>query len=462
MLVGTVKLKRSLRRNRRLNANSFLSEGQTLLDAVKFWPHEKRQLEEVATAYRGPIFKRLYVTNPDIGLPYVSAADMDRSDYFGARLISKYQGAVLEQLRLTAEMIIVTCSGMNLGWSMLSREDLSDVIGSHDLIRVISDNDAERGFIGAFLASRLGWFSLRQSISGGSVKHIEPPDVERLVIPWPAKSVRDRIGVAYSRAAELRAESTELIRNATEYLFASVDSTDLDEGDWFGEGRELGFSGSVTQRSLRAWNYSEKARRVWGELRECDSKPLGELVKEGTLRKGPGFKRIPVSPGHGVHLIGQRQLFRFRPRPKHIARRGVPASAFCEPGTTLVAARGTFGEAETFGRAQFVSELTRAWLFSNDILRVVPKEREHSGWLFAFMRSRSAFRLIRSVATGSKQQDLHPQGMAEIPVPIAGKKEIRHVNELIQNAFRLRDEAYRAETQALDEIVDVIMEASNG
>ncbi|QEF98883.1 hypothetical protein Mal15_29410 [Stieleria maiorica] len=458
MLLGTVKLRRSLRRERRLNANSFLSEDQELLDALEMWPGEKRSVGDIAKTFRGPIFKRNYVNNPDYGFPYVSAADMDRSDYFGSRLISRSQGDVLDQLRLSAEMIIVTCSGMNLGWSMLCRKDLDGVIGSHDLIRVIADNSEYRGYLGAFLASRLGWYSVRQSISGGSVKHIEPPDVDRLQIPWPATSVRQEISKAYLQAAELRAQSTSLIHQATNAVFASVGLRDLDEGNWFGQGRELGFVGNVRQRTLRAWNLSEKARSVAANINSCGASPLLSLVSRGTLRKGPGFKRIPVDEGFGVHLIGQRQLFRFRPRPKHIAKRGVPDSAFCSPGTTLIAARGTFGEAETFGRAQYVSDLTSDWLFSNDILRVVPKDESLCGWLYAFMRSRSAFRLIRSVATGSKQQDLHPEGLAEIPVPKGSKSDMEQVNDLITQAFALRDAAYRKETDALESVVALVKE----
>lgn len=462
MLVRTVKLKRLVRRSRRLNANSFLSAEQELVDALAMYPEKTKRIGDVATVTKPDIFRRIYVKDPMKGLPYVSPADMDRTDYSGCRLISNSQSSRFGELRLTPGLIVITRSGMNLGWAMLIRGDQDGVIGTEDMIRVASRESEDVGYLAAFLASAPAYHSVRQDISGGSVKHIEPHDVERLVVPWPRKDLRNRIGGVYARAAELRAESTELINRATDFLFSSVGLTDLTEGGWFGDGRELGFSGNVGQRSLRAWNHSQKAERIRAELQGCGSKPLGQLVKEDTLRKGPGFKRIPVNPGNGVHLIGQRQLLRFRPRPKHIARRGIPESAFCHPGTTLIAARGTFGEAETFGRAQLVSQLTCDWLFSNDILRVVPEEAIHSGWLFAFMRSRSAFRLIRSVATGSKQQDLHPKGMAEIPVPIGGKKEISHVNDLVQKAFQLRDEAYQSESQALDRMVRVITEASHG
>lgn len=458
MLLGTVKLHRSLRRERRLNANSFLCEDQQLLDAMSDWAGERRRIKDVADVMKPNIFRRIYVLDPDRGTPYVSPADMDRTDYPASRLISNAQKDRFDELRLTPGMIVITRSGMNLGWAMIIRADMDGFIGTEDLIRIRPHDTTERGYIGAFLASKLAYFSVRQAISGGSIKHIEPRDVDCLDVPWPPESTRRRIGKAYARAAELRAESTYLIRLATDTIFNTAGIKDLDEGEWFREGRELGFVTRVGSRTLRAWNLSQKAQRVSRRIRDAGAEPLGALVKTSTLRKGPGFKRIPVHEGHGVHLIGQRQLFRFRPRPKHIARRGVPDSAFCEPGTTLIAARGTFGEAETYGRAQYVSGLTSSWLFSNDILRIVPRNDLLSGWLYAFMRSRSAFRLIRATATGSKQQDLHPHALAEIPVPKGSKNAMQRVNELIQKAFELRDAAYHDETIALEGIVSTVRE----
>ncbi len=460
MLLGTVKIRRSLRRERRLNANSFLCEDQELLDALRDWSGERRTVKDLASVVKPNIFRRIYVLDPSRGAPYVSPADMDRTDYPACRLISNAHGDRFDQLRLTTGMIVMSRSGMNLGWSMIIRRDMEGFIGTEDLIRICPHESKDCGYLGAFLASPIAYYAVRQAISGGSIKHIEPRDVDALDVPWPPERTRAKIGQAYVRAAELRAESTLMIHAATDLVFSTAGISDIDEGEWFGEGRELGFAGKVRTRTLRAWNLSEKARKVAERIQKAGGVPLGSLVRPGTLRKGPGFKRIPVDNGFGVHLIGQRQLFRFRPRPKHIARRGVPESAFCSPGTTLVAARGTFGEAETYGRAQFVSELTSAWLFSNDILRIVPREEILSGWLYAFMRSRSAFRLVRAVATGSKQQDLHPDGLAEIPVPKGTDSAMHEVNDLIHRAFELRDTAYREETRALDQVVAIVREAT--
>jgi hypothetical protein len=383
---------------------------------------------------------------------------MDRTDYPGCRLISNAQGDRFDDLRLTTGMIVMTRSGMNLGWAMIVRGDMDGFIGTEDLIRIRPNAPQERGYLAAFLASPVAYYSVRQAISGGSVKHIEPRDVDALDLPWPSKGVRCRIGDAYVRAAELRADSMALITQATDTVFSSAGLQDIDEGEWFGEGREVGFTGHVHTRSLRAWNHSEKAARLRCQLQSAGATPLIQWVKGNTLKKCASFKRIPASPEHGVPLIGQRQLLRYRPRPKFLAKKGIPPATMCSPGTTLIASCGTFGEAEVFGRAQFASSLTSQWLYSNHILRVVPGRSTDAGWLFAFLRSRTAFRLFRSLATGSKQQDMHPAGVAELPVVNGPKATIAKVNDLIHEAFELRDEAYRLESSALDGIIALVKE----
>jgi hypothetical protein len=450
MKFSLVPLKRVSVRAFRLNAGSFLSEDQELSDALALWPDKSaRLLGEVADMFRGPIFKRNYVEDPKLGVPYVSASDFDRTDYWGVRLLGNTHGKLLEQLALHDNMAIVTCSGMNLGWSMPVRSDMDGVIGSHDLIRVIAKDSRELGFISAFLASQLGWISIRRSISGGSVKHVEPDDLKSIKIPWPDEVIRRKAGDAFLLAAQKRAESNRLIDQATKTVFTVNGLSDMDESDWFRQGRERGFTASVSSYSIRGWNYSRKVQVIRERIQSCQGKSLQEWVRPGSLRKGPSFKRIEASGEHAVPLIGQRQLFRFKPRPKLVARSAVPVKAFCKPGTTLIASRGTFGDSEVFGRAQFVSDLTSKWLFSNDILRIIADQESQAGWLYAFMRSRSAFRLIRSVATGSKQQDLHPDGMASLPVLQGPEAEYRKVNILVKKAFQLRDEASLLEDEAM-------------
>ncbi len=431
----------------RLNGGFYLSSDHALTTALETWPGEQVSIGARARCFKGGIFKRVYSDSIAHSRPYVSASDLDRSDYWGCRRISAVHGARLRALELRAGVTVVTRSGVNLGWATMIRPDQDGVVGSDDLIRVVARDPDDAGYLGAFLGAAVGRVAIRKFTYATSVKHVEPEHVAQVRVPWLDAATRRRIGGACWRACELRSESQRMIKAATQRVFDAAGVEPLAEGAWRGWGRDHGFVTSARLDSLRAWSYSPRARRLAARVRAVPHATLAELVKPGSLRKGPSFTRVDASPPHAARLIGQRQLFRYVPEGRLVARAGIPRAAFCRPGMTLVAARGTFGESEVFCRAQHVGELASRWLFSGDILRV-DAIAGFDGWLYAFLRSRVAFRLLRACATGSKQQDLHPTALARTPVPLASRAEVAAVGEQIARAARLRDEAYRIEDQA--------------
>lgn len=440
----------------RLNGSYYLSTDRVLSDALEAWSGDARLAGDVAEIFKGNIFRRIYVDDVTHSRPYVSASDLDRTDYWGCRRISTIHGSLLDELSLTEGMTVITRSGVNLGWGAMVRPDLAGVVGSDDLIRVVAREPDDGAYIAAFLCSEPGVLAIRKYTYSSSIKHVEPEHVAAIRIPWPARKLRDAIGSAFWLAATKRSESSRLIGQATESLFRHIGIPDVDDGEWQQWGRDAGFLGTASQLSLRAWNHSPRAHRLLKRLQSVPHQRLLDTVVPNSLRKGPSFARIDASPPYSVQLIGQRQLFRYVPDGREVDRARLPKAAFCAPGTIAVASVGTFGEAEVFCRAQYVSEYASKWAYSNHILRVVPKAGL-SGWLYAFLRSRTAFRILRSFATGSKQQDLHPEMLAALPIPEASPAAYAAINDLIAAASILRDEAFALEEQAKARVRAVIL-----
>src|SRR5689334_7787080 len=65
--------------------------------------------------FRGPIFTRMFATDPKYGRPYVSSKDLVQVDVQPAGYLSLRHGVLLDELTLHERMVLVTCSGMNLG-----------------------------------------------------------------------------------------------------------------------------------------------------------------------------------------------------------------------------------------------------------------------------------------------------------------------------------------------------------
>jgi hypothetical protein len=68
--------------------------------------------------------------------------------------------------------------------------------------------------------------------------------------------------------------------------------------------------------------------------------------------------------------------------------------------------------------------------------------------------------VLRSMSTGSKQQDLHEALRRGIPVPECTTKDRRRIEEMVRSAFRDRDEADTTEDEAMALLDEAVREAA--
>jgi type I restriction enzyme S subunit len=270
--------------------------------------------------------------------------------------------------------------------------------------------------------------------------------------------IHDQIEVA----ARLRASFQDGLERATRDFFVSVGLSDLNEFDWHGKGRNLGFKvGGVSPLSLRALNFNPRSSLLIERLRSVPGRRLGMICAGGTLNTGARFKRMDADPGHGVRLVGQRQAFWVKPEGRWINPAQAPSDILQKDETILIAAHGTLGENEVYGRSILV---TGSWLrhaYSQDFVRLLSGDPEVPGaYLFAFFRSEVAFRILRSLCVGGKQQEYHPHFLRELPIPLAAPAERERIVETVRQAYRDRDRADTLEDEALVLLTNAIEEAA--
>ena len=142
-----------------------------------------------------------------------------------------------------------------------------------------------------------------------------------------------------------------------------------------------------------------------------------------------------------------------RPEGRWITPRYAPADIFAKDESVLIASSGTLGENEVYCRPIFVTGRWLEYAYTQHFLRVVSGDADFPGaYLFAFLRSEIAFRALRSMSTGSKQQEIHIELVKRMPVPIL-TTELRHeIAEIVRDAFRNRDCADEAEDRAIRSI----------
>jgi hypothetical protein len=448
---------------RRLDCNPYLSggfEARVLLDRLKA---VKQPLKEVTQGgmkgiFNGPRFSRHYVNDPKHGVPFLGSTDILAADLSGLSMISKKQVKAHPELLIDEGWTLITCSG-TIGRMVFSRADMKGMTGSQHFMRIVADRTKiPPGYLYAYLSSRFGVSLITSGTYGSIIQHLEPNHIADLPVPRLGDSIESEAHNLMVEAARLRTEYQTQVRSATDQLFESVGLKDITPVEWHEMGSDLGFMHMLNSpASLRSANFNPRFKKLCNSVQTKSWKSLGDICVPGTLHRAGRYKRIDAEDGHGCQLIGQRHLFWLRPEGRSVARFALGDDLFVESGTTLVAARGTLGEGELYCRAEFIIDPATEMAYSEDILRVIADSNVMTkGCLFAFMRSETAFRMLRSISSGSKLQEQHYAFLPHLPVPYPEMSIQETIHELVMDAYEKRHRSNTLEDRAVSIISQAI------
>lgn len=452
---------------RRLDCNPYLSgafEAKVILEklSAKKEPLQNLTYGHNGGIYNGPQFVRNYVNDPKHGVPFLRGSSMLLADLSNIDFLRRKdaESSKLSYLRLEEGMTLISCSG-TVGRMVYTRPDMEGIWSSQDILKVVADSDKILpGYLYAYLNSKFGVPIIASGTYGAIIQHIEPYHIADLPVPRLGKDIEEKAHKNMAEAARLRSEYQSQIKEATHRLFSSVGLQDITAAEWHNMGADLGFAHTLSsQSSLRAANFNPRFKQLCKTIKSAKYKELHEICIPGTLQRAGRYKRIDSNPEFGCQLIGQRQLFWLRPEGRWVIKSALGSDVFVQPGTILVAARGTLGESELYCRSEFIWGVALSMAYSEDMLRVIADERIiPRGCLFAFMRSETAFRMLRSSTMGSKMQDHHQEFIAHLPVPYPNRETQKEIHELVVDAYEkrhlsnvLEDEAIAMVEQAISE-----------
>lgn len=446
---------------RRLDCNPYMSGALEARDALKQLKVRKDALRTLTAGhaggiYNGPMFKRNYVESPEHGVPFISSGSMLLADLSTLPLLRKKdaESSRLSYLRLRPGMMLISCSG-TIGRMTYVRPDMDGIWSSQDVLKVVPDPDRiPPGYLYAFLSSRYGVPLVVSGTYGAIIQHIEPEHIADIEIPRFNSNFELEIHGLIQSAARLRADFQCGINNATQKLLEYAGLSDCPPHKWHSLQSETSFSETISvSRSMRASNYSPRVRHLLSGVLNAGSVPLGEVCRDGYLSTGARFKRIDCAPSEGVRLVGQKQGFWSQPEGRWISPRHAPAGIFADDESVLIASSGTLGEGEVYCRPILVTGRWLDFAYSQHFLRVVSGDKRFSGaYLFAFLRSEIAFRALRSMSTGSKQQEIHIGFVSKMPVPILTPDNRSEIEAIVRVAFKGRDQADALEAEAIRRI----------
>jgi type I restriction enzyme S subunit len=332
-----------------------------------------------------------------------------------------------------------------------ARPDMAGIACSEHVLRVVPDpENIPPGYLYAYLSSKFGVPLVISGTYGAIIQHIEPEHISSLPVPRFDKSLELDVHNKIEDAAKLLSEYQRQLSQSTKDVFESVGLKDITASEWHKSGSDVGFLVEKPKVwSFRALNYNPRYLELVKHIKSVPNKSLDEICLPGSVARGGRFKRIDAAPDHAYRMIGQKELFWLKPEGRWVARTAMDIESLGIPYATMVAAQGTLGESEMYCRAEFVYGSWTEMAFSEHILRIVADEKiMPRGFLFAYMRSETVFRILRSISVGSKLQDHHYKLRGEIPVPfpdhdiqLAIHKRVIDAYEKRHRAMALMDEA---------------------
>lgn len=165
---------------------------------------DKRLSDKIFTGNR---FTRVFVDSKH-GVPYLNGKqilDLDPNGFDKKYLsFAQHEERIKRQLEIKENTIIVTCSG-TIGKTVLVPKHWVGWVGTHDLIRIESNNLNTIGYVYSWLNSEYGQLLLKSLTYGAVVDHIEPFHIANMEIPLlKNESKQKEINDKVLQANELR------------------------------------------------------------------------------------------------------------------------------------------------------------------------------------------------------------------------------------------------------------------
>jgi len=181
------------------------------LGEAEGWKVER--LGQIAQVFNGPRFKRPYADKGVTRGPKIvryftgNAVTQTRGEnikYLDLEKAKPAQLKMIEKLYLRRGMILITDSG-TVGRVVYATAYHAGSVGTNNLIRVVIEDEALRGYVYQFLSSRLGQDQLRANIYGAIVDHLEPEDVKNVQIPIPEdRELTEAIGLPVIKSMQMQ------------------------------------------------------------------------------------------------------------------------------------------------------------------------------------------------------------------------------------------------------------------
>lgn len=384
--------------------------------------------------------KRTYTT-PDFGYPYLSNSDVIAADPFmSCKYCSrKYD---FDDKAVLREGMILTGRVGAIGQTSLvpSYFEKAKAMGSDNIIRIVIKPEYRKGFIYAYLSSKMGRLSFWKYATGGVQPFITETMVGLLPIPQFSQAFQKEIDNLIQESITLRENAFNKLKETQNQILSEL-SVNISKRN-FGKVSISDILQSHNSRFEANFHISEGAdieRYLWSHYK-C--KPLGDLCT--SISRPNIFKRYYVN--HGITFLGGADIFLATPNSdKQLSKKKTENinNLLIEEGTILLPRSGSIGNV-AWAHAGHAQKLA-----SEHVIRLKPNDILKGGYIFAFLSTSIGCSLIQKHIFGSVIQHVEAPHLSLIPIPVLDDKIISRAHDNVIIYSKNMGEAIKKESQAI-------------
>lgn len=426
----------------RFEGNHYLNHYAYLSLQIERRKDKCAKLEDVATCFNPPVFKRQFCQDTENAVQYFQSSDVPSLEEKSKVFIYKGQAESLKLL-VHKNDILVTGFG-TIGNTRLVSRHQDGVCYANNVCR-IQATGMSAGLIYAFMSSKYGAAQLNSNASGSVVRYIEAPGIKRTLIPLFSDIFQKEVDDLMQESARLREEAVDALEEAKglimDFCQEEYATTRLKR---FVSVKIKGVRSTLNTR-FDPTIYINKGVQ-WVKSIQKQSTRLGDLNVKMWY---PGiFKRAYVE--NGLPYLKGSSVFDVNPFKTcdHLSKARTPKldDLWLKEGMLLITCAGACG---------LVKMITKEYedkgaIGSPDIIRLVSNDTLFTTeYIFAYLQLPPIYDYMQSLKYGSVIERFDIENIKTIPIVRPTEELSQAVTDIVKSYMAKTYRAFNCEEQAI-------------
>lgn len=392
--------------------------------------------------------KRTYTT-PEFGYPFLSNSDVVAADPFMSCKYCSRKYDFDEKAVLKTGMILTGRVGA-IGQTAFvpSYLEKAKAMGSDNIIRIVVKSEYRKGFIYAYLSSKMGQLSFWKYATGGVQPFITEVMVGQLPIPSLSEVFQEEIDELIQKSSKLKEEAKDILKQAQELV--------LDYCNNAYDHRHVNCTRQINLSSVKASFKTRLDPTVYINkgvewVKNLDNEII-ELGECNIKMWYPGmFKRVYVK--NGYPYIKGSSIFDINPFKtcNYLSKTKTPKieELVLTTGLLLITCAGLCGKVKIITKEY---EDKHA-IGSPDIIRLISNDNLiTTEYLFVYMQMPAIYDYIQSLKYGSVIERIDTYNLEKLPIVKPSIQLSEYITELVHQYMECTYQAFIAEEKAIQMI----------